>query len=378
MALPVEPPLEPMLGRLVRELPEGEFVYEPKWDGFRCLAFRDGDEVDLRSRHGRPFARYFPEVVDALLAVRTERVVLDGELLACRDGQFDFPALMSRLHPAASRVARLATETPAVLVAFDLLARGDDDLRPEPFARRRAGLEEVLADTVEGPLRLTPSTRDPQVAREWLAARAVAIDGVMAKDPDAPYRAGERTMLKVKLERTADCVVAGCRAMPEPLQVLSLLLGLYGDDGQLHHVGVASGFGRAQGQEMARELAPLIVDLAGHPWERGFLLGGGPTGRLKGGAGRWDPETMPRDWIPLSPDRVCEVTYDQLDGTRLRHASRFRRWRPDREPESCLLAQLATGPEASSPPRSERRAAPRAGSRAAPRGRRPGAPANPG
>jgi ATP-dependent DNA ligase len=349
MALPVTPPITPMLGRLVRELPEGGFVYEPKWDGFRCLAFREGVEVDLRSRHGKPFARYFPEVVEALQGLATARFVVDGELLACRDGQFDFSTLMTRLHPAASRVARLATETPAVFVAFDLLARDDEDLRSRPFARRREALEELLAEADGGAVRLTPATRDPSVAREWLDRPARAIDGVMAKDPSAPYRAGERAMLKVKLERTVDCVVAGCRAMPEPLQVLSLLLGLHDDGGHLHHVGVASGFGRAKGQEMALELAPLVVDLAGHPWERGFLLGGGPTGRLKGGAGRWDPETMPRDWVPLRLERVCEVAYDQLDGARFRHAGRFRRWRPDREPASCLLDQLVSPPAVSSP-----------------------------
>jgi ATP-dependent DNA ligase len=342
MALPVVPPLEPMLGRLVRELPEGDVVYEPKWDGFRCLAFRDGDEVDLRSRHDRPLARYFPEVVSGLRDVPGRQFVLDGELLACRDDAFDFPTLMARLHPAASRAQRLARETPAVFVAFDLLARGDDDLRGRPFAERRVALEELLDGDSRGPVRLTPATRDLDVARGWLErTTGPAIDGVMAKDSALPYRPGARTMLKVKLERTAECVVAGCRAMPEPLQVLSLLLGLHDDDGNLHHVGVASGLGRARGQEMARELAPLIVDLPGHPWERGFLLGGGHVGRLKGAAGRWDPETMAPDWIPLAPQRVCEVAYDQVDGTRFRHAARFLRWRPDRDAASCGLGQLA-------------------------------------
>jgi ATP-dependent DNA ligase len=359
MALPVTQPLEPMLGALVRELPEGEFVYEPKWDGFRCLVFRDGDDIDMRSRNDRPLARYFPELVAALHGVEADRVVIDGEVLACADGAFDFPALMARLHPAASRVERLAVETPAVLVAFDLLALGGEDLRGRPFAERRIALEELLARPPSR-VRLTPSTTDRDVARRWLDTREPGIDGVMAKDPDAPYRPGARDMLKVKLERTVDCVVAGCRAMPEPLQVLSLLLGLHDDGGTLHHVGVASGFGAAKGQELARELAPLVVDLPGHPWERGFLLGGGHTGRLKGAAGRWDPETMEPDWVPLAPERVCEVAYDQVDGTRFRHAARFVRWRPDRDPASCRFEQLygvAAGVGAAAPTAGARRRA---------------------
>ena len=269
-----------MLGKLVRELPEGDFVYEPKWDGFRCLVFRDGDDVDLRSRHGKALARYFPEVVAAVRALPVSAFVLDGELLACRDSEFDFTTLMARLHPAASRVERLARETPAVLVAFDVLALDDEDLRRRPFAERRARLEKLLRSTGDsGSVRITPATEDPAVAHDWLErTRGSAIDGVMAKDPAEPYRSGARAMLKVKLERTAECVVAGCRAMPEPLQVLSLLLGLYDSEGVLHHVGVATGLGRARGQEMARELASLVMDLPGHPWERGFLLGGGHTG----------------------------------------------------------------------------------------------------
>jgi ATP-dependent DNA ligase len=338
--LPVEPPLTPMLGKLVRELPLGDFVYEPKWDGFRCLAFRSGEEVDLRSRHGRALARYFPEVVAGLRALPRERFVLDGEVLVARDGEFDFHSLMARLHPAASRVERLARETPARFMVFDVLALDDANLCDRPLKERRAALEELLADRPAG-IHLTPVTDDAAAARRWLDRfQGAGIDGVIAKPRDLPYRPGVRAMLKVKHERTADCVVAGCRASAEPLAVLSLLLGLYEPGGQLRHVGVASGFSRAKGAELAPELAPLVTSLRGHPWERGFLLGGGHMGRLKGAAGRWDPETMAPDWVPLEPRRVCEVAYDQVDDLRFRHAARFRRWRPDREPRSCLLEQL--------------------------------------
>jgi ATP-dependent DNA ligase len=329
-----------MLGRLARELPSDGHVYEPKWDGFRCLAFRDGDEVDLRSRHGRPFARYFPELTAALRAVAARRFVLDGEVLVPAAEGFDFAALMARLHPAASRVERLAAETPATFVAFDVLAVGGELLLERPTTERRARLELLMADP-PAPLRLTPQTADPAVARGWLERTAgTAIDGVMAKPAGAPYRPGARAMLKVKPERTADCVVAGFRGSPDPEPVVtSLLLGLHDDAGRLEHVGVASSLGRARGRELLAELDPLLAPLAGHPWEHGFLVEGGPMGRLKGAAGRWTPD-MPMDWLPVAPVRVCEVAYEQLDGRRFRHPGRFRRWRPDRDPASCRLDQL--------------------------------------
>lgn len=328
-----------MLGRVVRELPLGDYVYEPKWDGFRCVAFRDGSSVEMRSRHDRPLARYFPEIASALLELEDEQLVLDGELVLATASGPDFTALMARLHPAASRVELLTRETPAEYVAFDLLARGGDDLTGAPFARRRALLEEVLRRPPQRVV-LSPQTDDPRVAAEWLALPARGIDGVMAKSRDGAYEPGKRRMLKVKLDRTADCVVAGLRTRTDADDVAaSLLLGLYGDDGRLEHVGVASSFGRARGRELFEELRSCRTPLAGHPWERGFLVGGGATGRLPGSAGRWTPE-MTLDWVPVDPVRVCEVGYDHVDGARFRHPARFRRWRRDREPSSCRLDQL--------------------------------------
>jgi len=340
--LPVAPPLEPMLGRRTSSLPGGDWIYEPKWDGFRCLAFRSPDGVDLRSRHDRPLSRYFPEVVEALTRLASSGFVLDGELVVRGPAGLDFNALLSRVHPAASRVERLSRELPAELVAFDLIASGDEDLRELPFRERRRHLEALLAAPPPG-VRLTPATDDPEVASGWLAADGGGIDGVMAKPGDLTYRPGARAMLKVKRERTADCVVAGFRPYVDKPLLSTLLLGLYDDAGELQHIGVVQSFTRERRRELLEELAPLRVSLSGHPWERGFLVGGGATGRLAGAAGRWEPGTMALDWVPLAPERVCEVVYDQVDGARLRHPARFRRWRPDRDAASCALAQLATG-----------------------------------
>lgn len=340
MALPVEPPARPMLARLERELPHGDFIYEPKWDGFRCLGFCEQERVDLRSRHDRPLSRYFPEVVRALAELSHRRVVLDGELVVVTEQGFDFGALMSRLHPAASRVKRLSSETPAALVAFDLLAVGDEDLRERPFVDRRERLALLLRDAAP-PLHLTPATSDRAVAEGWLRSYAGAgIDGVVAKPRDLRYRLGVRAMTKVKHERTADCVLAGMRLFHDRPELSSLLLGLYDEPGELHHVGVVTSFARAKRRELLDELRDLVVPLEGHPWERGFLTAGAPMGRLAGAAGRWSPEEMLRDWIPLEPVRVCEVAYEQVDAGRFRHPARFRRWRPEREPASCTLDQL--------------------------------------
>jgi ATP-dependent DNA ligase len=344
----VSPPVSPMLAKLVRALPRGDLVYEPKWDGFRALAFVDAAGVDLRSRNDRRLARYFPEVAEALQALGPG-LVLDGEIVVAGEHGLDFAALMARLHPAATRVERLRAETPAAFVAFDLLAHGSDDLRARPFAERRARLEEVFAGRAPGTLVLTPATRDPAVAERWLAAfRARGIDGVMAKEPSAPYAPGRRAgMAKVKHERTAEVVVAGARfEMPGPV-IASLLLGVHDERGQLVHVGVVSQLTRDRRAALARELAPLAVHLEGHPWEHGFGLDASPLGRLAGSAGRWVPGTMVRDWIPLAPTRVCEVAYDMLDGRRLRYPARFVRWRPDREAASCGVGQLdvEAGPE---------------------------------
>lgn len=332
MRLPLQPPIKPMLARLERELPRAEYVYEPKWDGFRALAFRDGREVALQSRHGNPLARYFPEIVAPLQALAAERFVLDGEIVAL---QAPFPALMARLHPAVSRVRKLSRETPASFVAFDLLALGAESLLDAPFEERRMRLERLLADAPPG-LLLTEATDDFDVARDWLER----YEGVIAKPRELPYSPGKRTMVKVKRERTVDCVVAGFRWRVDRPLPSSLLLGLYGGDGKLRHVGVASSFGLRQAESLLEELRPHRVALTGHPWEHGFLLGGGATGRLRGAAGRWTPE-MTMDWVPVDPVLVAEVGYDQVDEDRFRHPARFKRWRPDRHPRSCTFEQLA-------------------------------------
>jgi ATP-dependent DNA ligase len=342
-SLPFSPPLPPMLARLARELPLGDYLYEPKWDGFRCIAFSAGREVVLQSRNGRPLTRYFPELTQALSAL-DRPVVIDGEIVSATA---DFSALMNRIHPAASRVGQLSADTPARLVAFDLLAVDGGDLREAPFGERRSALEAVLADPPPG-LALTPATRDVARARPWLELRGEGgIDGVVAKLRSGTYQPGRRALVKIKAEHTVDCVVAGFRAAddPEPA-VASLLLGLY-DHGQLRHVGVSSHFTDARRRDLARELLPLVVPLPGHPWERGFGLGRSPVGRLPGSAGRWDPEEMEQDWTAVRPQLVCEVGYDQLDGRRFRHPALFKRWRHDRDPLSCGIEQLEGPPEPS-------------------------------
>jgi len=337
---PVRPPVAPMLARLARELPRDEFSFEPKWDGFRALAFRQGDDVDIRSRHDRPFSRYFPELVEALVALPDESFVVDGEIVSATEQGFDFAALLGRLHPAASRVERLRHEAPAAFVAFDLLALGGSDLRERPFTERRAALERLLAGA-EPPLFITPLTRDRSVAQGWLDRyQGAGVDGVVAKHRDLRYEPGVRAMVKVKREQTADCVVGGVRpVLSGDRAVASLLLGLYDDARLLHHIGVASAFPRAQRYELFEELLPLAVSIDSHPWARGFLIEGGALGRLKGSAGRWTPD-MELEWVPIRPDRVCEVGFSQVDHRRLRHPARFKRWRPDREAGSCLVDQL--------------------------------------
>lgn len=332
-----------MLARLVRELPEGAVTYEPKWDGFRCLAFVDEHDIDLRSRHDRPLARYFPELVTAIEAIRDECTegprergwVMDGEILLAAPA--DFGILMSRLHPAASRVERLARESPARYVAFDLLADGPCDLRDHPFLGRRAVLERLLP-TPNGVISATPATRDVSVARTWLDARQTGIDGVVVKADDLRYEPGRRVMTKVKRLRSADCVVAGFRPTPTGT-VSSLLLGLYDDAGALRHVGVVTQLAREERAALARELARLAITLEDHPWRGGFTIGASPLGRLPGSAARWTPQ-MDHDWIPLRPVRVAEVGFDQVDGDRFRHPARLIRWRPDRDAASCRVEQV--------------------------------------
>ena len=337
------PPVKPMLAKLSRDLPlSDDLVYEPKWDGFRCIVFRDGDEVELGSRNEKPLNRYFPEVITALLANVPDRCVLDGEIVISSPGGLDFDALLNRIHPAASRVALLAEQTPASYVAFDLLSLGDDDLRGRPFAERRRLLEQALADSGP-PVHLTPMTTDPSVAADWFARfEGAGLDGVVAKGVDLAYVEDKRLMLKVKHDRTADCVVAGFRWHKDGDGVGSLLLGLYDDAGTLHHVGVATSFSVARRKELAAEVEPFRADaLEGHPWQ-GWAeaeAGGVDGQRQPGGPSRWNAK-KDLSWEPLRIERVAEVGYDALQGDRFRHATKLVRWRPDRDPTSCTYAQL--------------------------------------
>jgi ATP-dependent DNA ligase len=329
-----------MLARLVRELPADGYLYEPKWDGFRCLVFREQGAVDLRSRNQRPLARYFPELVEALLRLSAESCVLDGEIVVTTGSRFDFEALLRRLHPAASRVERLRVETPAALIAFDVLAQGAEDVCGYPFHERRRLLADLIGQSGP-PLFLTPLTADVDEARRWLDQyQGDGIDGIVAKRRDLAYEPGKRAMVKVKHERTADCVVAGFRWFVDRPLPSSLLLGLYDDARSLRHIGIASSFSEARRLTLLDELRPYATELAGHPWARGFLLAGGSTGKLPGAAGRWSAEEMEPDWTPLRPKLVCEVAFDQVDDNRLRHPARFRRWRPDLDPGDCTLEQL--------------------------------------
>lgn len=333
------PPLRPMLAKPASAIPPG-MQYEAKWDGFRAIVFRDGDTVELGSRTAKPLTRYFPEVVRALLAQLPPRCVLDGEIVIAREGRLDFDALLERIHPAASRVTHLAEVTPASFVAFDLLALGDAALLDTAQHARREALADALRD-VRAPLHLAPVTLDEATARVWFERfEGAGLDGVIAKPPDLPYRPGERVMIKVKHERTADCVVAGLRLHKSGPVVGSLLLGLYDAKGALQHVGVCASFPMRRRQELMTELEPLRMGSAeGHPWERWTDPDAQAAGRLPGGPSRWTG-TKDLSWLPLRPERVCEVAYDHLQGTRFRHTTQFRRWRPDREPGQCTYAQL--------------------------------------
>ena len=335
------PPISPMLAKAARELPEGDGLsYEPKWDGFRCIVFRSGDEVELGSRNERPLTRYFPELVAALRDNLPERCVVDGEIVIAGPAGLDFDALSQRIHPAATRIAQLAEETPASFVAFDLLAIDDDDLRDDPYSVRRHRLRTALART-RPPVHLTPMTGDPEVARDWFARfEGAGLDGVVVKPAGLRYQPGKRVMTKVKHERTADCVVAGFRWHKEGPVVGSLLLGLYDADAVLHHVGVASSFGTARRRELVAELEPYRAGAgAAHPWMPGPNVGS--TARVPGAPSRWSGG-KDLSWEPLRPELVCEVAYDHLQGDRFRHATTFRRWRPDRDPASCTYDQLDT------------------------------------
>jgi ATP-dependent DNA ligase len=335
MDLPVMPPVRPMLAKSVSVLPEG-MLYEPKWDGFRCVVFRDGDEVELGSRNERPFTRYFPELVSAALAELPERSVIDGEIVVRSGPGLDFEALLQRIHPAASRVNLLARQTPATFIAFDLLALGTTSYMERPFAERRAVLAEALAGA-GAPVHLTPSTDSVRVAERWFRTfEGAGLDGVVAKPPGIGYVPDQRVMFKVKHERTADCVVAGFRWHKQGPVVGSLLLGLHDDQGVLQHVGVAASFSMERRRELLDELAPYrLAPGQEHPW-----LGAVPAERIPGGVpSRWNAK-KDQSWEPLAPKLVVEVAYDHMEGPRFRHTAHFRRWRPDREPASCTYAQL--------------------------------------
>lgn len=333
------PPVAPMLAKSAATIPPG-MRYEAKWDGFRAIVFRDGEEIEIGSRSGKPLTRYFPELADALLANLPPRCVVDGEIVIVRDGRLDFDALLERIHPADSRVRMLAETTPASFVAFDLLALDDASLMDTPLRERRDALTEALGDAAD-PVFTAPWTDDIDVARQWFEHfEGAGLDGVVAKRHDLGYRPGERVMVKVKHERTADCVVAGYRMHKSGQGVGSLLLGLYDDTGRLQHVGVCAAFSMRRRQELLTELEPLRMEtVEGHPWADWAREEAHAQGRMPGAPSRW---TGVKDlsWVPLRPERVCEVAYDHMQGDRFRHTARFRRWRPDREPRECTYAQL--------------------------------------
>ena len=348
--LPFQPPLEPMLAKASDGLPTDDgWLFEPKWDGFRAIVFRDGDEVYTQSRDLKPLDRYFPELADPLRAALPERCVLDGEVVIAGAGGLEFEALLLRIHPAASRVRMLAETSPASFVAWDLLALGDEDLRDVPQGERRARLEEVLAG-VAPPVHLTPATRDRAMAADWFDRfEGAGLDGVVAKRLDGRYLPGKRAMLKIKHQRTADCVVAGFRWHKNGpgTHIGSLLLGLHDDAGKLHHVGITSSFTWDRRAALVDELAPWREGaLDAHPWrEWAEWASAGDADasgtRLPGATSRWN-RGKDLSWEPLRAERVAEVAYDHLQGDRFRHATTFKRWRPDKPPEACRYDQLET------------------------------------
>ncbi|MFD9098173.1 ATP-dependent DNA ligase [Streptomyces collinus] len=340
MDLPVMPPVKPMLAKSVARIPPG-MHYEAKWDGFRAVVFRDGDEVELGSRTGKPLTRYFPELVAALKERVPARCVLDGEIVIAREGRLDFDALTERIHPAASRVRTLAERTPASFVAFDLLALGDRSLVEAPLTERRALLERELSGA-GAPVHVAPATTDAELARRWFEQyEGAGLDGVVAKPLTLRYLQDERAMFKIKHERTADVVVAGYRFHKSGPVVGSLLLGLYDDRGALQHVGVSAAFPMKRRAELIEELEPLrMEEVSGHPWAAWGEEAAHETARLPGAPSRWSGK-KDLSWVPLRPERVAEVAYDHMEnGARFRHTARFRRWRPDRTAQSCTYAQL--------------------------------------
>ena len=361
------PPVQPMLSKAVDGVPEGDgFLYEPKWDGFRCIVFRDGDEVELGSRNERPLTRYFPELVEALKAALPERCVVDGEVVIATDDGLDFDALQQRIHPAESRIRRLAAETPSSFVAFDLLAVGDRDLTGEPFARPAGRARARAAAGPRPPIHVTPITADPDTARDWFTRfEGAGLDGVIAKPAELPYKPNERVMLKVKHKRTADGVVAGFRVHKSGDGVGSLLIGLYDDAGTLHHVGVASGFSAALRRQLGDDIEPLRANaLEGHPWrEWADAVAQAAGGRMPGAISRWNAK-KDLSWEPLRIERVVEVAFEQVQSGRFRA----------RVPIRALAARqgtAASAPTTSSKRRSRPSSAPSSGPNSAPLGLRP-------
>jgi ATP-dependent DNA ligase len=339
MDLPVMPPVKPMLAKAVKKIPPG-MHYEAKWDGFRAIVHRDGDELVIGSRTGKPLTRYFPELVTSLSENLPARCVIDGEIVIAHEGRLDFDRLTERIHPADSRVRMLAERTPASFVAFDVLALGDESLMDAPLGARRERLEEALADA-RPPVHLTPTTTDVEVAQRWFEQyEGAGLDGVVAKPLDLPYRPDVRLMYKVKHERTADVVVAGYRFHKSGPVVGSLLLGLFDDSGALQHVGVCAAFSMKRREELVAELEPLRMDpVEGHPWAAWAEESAHAGARLPGAPSRWSGK-KDLSWVALRPERVVEVAYDHMEGDRFRHTAQFRRWRPDRDPSSCTYAQL--------------------------------------
>jgi len=341
MNLPVMPPVSPMLAKAVEDIPRGDYEYEPKWDGFRSVVFRDGDELEIGSRNGRPMTRYFPELVAALRSGLPDRCVLDGEIVVPDPvrGRLDFEALQQRIHPAESRVRLLSQRTPAHFVAFDLLVLVDRDYTGEPFRERRRALEDALAGS-QAPVHVTPATRDPDVARRWFDEfEGAGLDGIVAKPLEGTYQPGKRVMFKIKHVRTADCVVAGYREFKGDREAVgSLLLGLYDEGGGLVHVGVVGAFTLAQRRALLQELQPLVTTFEHHPWNWAEEAATTRTPRSSEYS-RW---SVGKDlsFVPLRPERVVEVRYDHMEGDRFRHTAQFVRWRPDRDARSCTFDQL--------------------------------------
>ncbi|MDP9117051.1 MAG: ATP-dependent DNA ligase [Actinomycetota bacterium] len=338
MDLPVMPPVSPMLAKATASIPAGA-SYEPKWDGFRSVIFRDGDDVEFGSRNVKPMTRYFPELVQAVRAQLPRRCVIDGEIVIATAGGLDFEALQQRIHPAVSRVTMLSETTPASFIAFDLLALDDVDYTGRPFAQRRAALVAALADA-SAPIHLTPATTDREVAERWFTEfEGAGLDGVVAKPLDGAYLPDKRVMFKIKHERTADCVVAGYRVhKSSPRALGSLMLGLYTEQHVLNSVGVIGAFPMARREALLQELAPLVTDFDHHPWNWAAHEAGERTPR-KGEGSRWNAG-KDLSFVPLRPERVVEVRYDHMEGERFRHTAQFNRWRPDRKPESCTYEQL--------------------------------------